>query len=161
MELDADSFHPISDDALLKYVGRISQGWHEAKIVPQKPVTIGSWEPKRNACHQNVSKWLERNPTHRALRGWLVMDLRLAGAVLGAGPYVDLLAHSVVVDEQGHPFDITPLWAPPGEKPNLYPFALHPGTEDEYTGMIGGYNIARFRLYGRCPPFERIEYMPT
>jgi len=146
-----------ADARLIEYVGRLSHRWSEAVIVPRVNVKHGDWQPFPKKCHANVTKWTELNPHHRAIRGWMLMDLRIAGPLFGQAPRVELLAHSVIEDEKRNLFDITPAETPYG-KPNEYPFLKHSGDDDEYGLLIDGYTISRIRIYGFTP--ERITYLP-
>jgi hypothetical protein len=72
-----------------------------AKFVPFREVQFQDGaEPQANACHVNVERWVTENPQHKAVRGWLVTS----GFLLDR--------HSVIVDEHGELFDITPIALP-------------------------------------------------
>lgn len=81
-------------------------------------VSIGDWRPQPNCCHDNVDIWLTRNPSHKAIRGFLVLDYWL---------FVGMAAHSAVELEDGTLAEITPLQAGA-----VRPFIRFRGTDDEF-----------------------------
>lgn len=88
-----------------------------AKIVPFREVRLKTGAPQLNKCHENVAAWIEENPGHKAVRGWLVMESLL------------LNAHSVVSID-GALFDITPL-----QMQHRPPFLPHLGSESEFHAL--------------------------
>jgi hypothetical protein len=76
-----------------------------APLVPFKKVSLGKWLPAISKCHENVKAWVDAMREHSAIRGWVVCGPCLSGAYVG----VNLTAHSVVRDETGVLFDITPI----------------------------------------------------
>ena len=85
--------------------------------------------PRRNECHANVERWLKLHPTHKSVRGWLVLDYR---EVYGHGGY-RFFAHSVVEDDAGSRFDVT-VQSP-------YPFLEIEGDEDDFAMLIHGHDL--------------------
>lgn len=88
-----------------------------AKPVPFREVRLKSGAPKPNACHENVDQWVKENPRHRAIRGWLVTS----GFIFDR--------HSLIADERGEWFDITPI------QPYRPPFLIHLGNEEEFMAL--------------------------
>jgi hypothetical protein len=145
-----------ADARMVDYVSKLSLRWSEAVIVPRVDVACADWKPSPKQCHDNVTKWVELNPKHRAVRGWLILDLRTA-ILLGQLPRVELLAHAIVEDEDKKLLDITPVQAPYGT-PNTYPFLFHAGNQDDFVALIAEHRLSRIRIYGLTP--ERITYLP-
>ncbi len=83
------------------YITSICKRLGEAEHVPFKPVSSDGWNPEVAHCHRNVDKWVEANPGHTAVRGWVTYA--------SFGNSLGLTAHSVVRDANGRLFDITPL----------------------------------------------------
>jgi hypothetical protein len=96
----------------------------EAVVVPYREVGEGDWTPEVNKCHHNVKAWTDRNPHHVQVLGWLVVT-RLGDDV------IRFVAHSVVEDETGNKFDITPL-----QSTELRPF-LEAGIDPDDFFEIG------------------------
>jgi hypothetical protein len=145
------------DNALLNYVGQMSRRWDEAKEVARAEITPEGWLPEPKQCHANVTRWVEENPKHQAVRVWLILDMRNPiVTLLGHPPCIDLLAHFVVANELGESIDITPAEAPYGT-PNVYPFLKHDGSEEEYQAIVEGRSICRIRLHwdDDSEPFSR------
>ncbi|CAN7597397.1 hypothetical protein LJR131_004482 [Polaromonas sp. LjRoot131] len=95
---------PAPNAAIERYGALLAGQLNEAVVVPCRQVNVGDWAPEENKCHHNVATWIERNPHHGHVLGWLVI----------AAPnsdFVRFVAHSVVEDEMGNRFDITPLHA--------------------------------------------------
>ena len=89
-----------------------------AKFIPFRVVRFKNGEPQPNACHTNVEDWIKENPQHKPVQGWLVTS----GFLLDA--------HSVVADDSGTLFDITPVqtpWRPP--------FLPHLGNDAEFKEL--------------------------
>lgn len=97
---------------------------HEAISVPFRDCTAADFEPTRQDCHGNVARWGRLHPDHQPMRGWLVIEHLDRG-------YCRFVAHSVVRDEQGRLFDLTP----PGMAAR-YPFLQHPYTAEEFVLML-------------------------
>jgi hypothetical protein len=63
----------------------------------------GGWTPEIGKCHGNVDRWVGDNPGCEAVRGWITYK--------SFGPMgVQLTSHSVVRDQRGNLFDITPVY---------------------------------------------------
>jgi hypothetical protein len=95
---------PAPNTAIERYGALLVRQLNEAVVVPYRQVNVGDWVPEENKCHHNVAAWIERNPRHEHVLGWLVI----------AAPnsdFIRFVAHSVVEDETGNRFDITPLHA--------------------------------------------------
>jgi hypothetical protein len=76
-----------------------------------------------------VDRWVGLQPEHQPVRGWLVIehfDQR----------YCRFVAHSVVRDEQGRLFDLTP----PGIA-QRYPFLQHPYIGEEFVLMLARHGM--------------------
>lgn len=120
-------------------------------IVPRVNVTFLSGSPAINRCHANVARWVQQNPVDKAVTGWLVFDLELAGWLTGQEPHFDFLAHSVVEKPDGTLADITPVYDPAAR---TYPFIRHPGTNDEFHELVDTYNCSRIKLLTHRNPMQ-------
>ncbi|MCB8877749.1 hypothetical protein [Acidisoma silvae] len=80
-----------------EYAAEIVRRLVDAVPVPYRPVSLNYWKPHRNDPHGNVDMWVIAHPGSTAVRGWLV-DKALS-----------LTAYSVVRDQLGFLFDITPI----------------------------------------------------
>jgi hypothetical protein len=89
-----------------------------ATLVPYHEVRFTNGVPEPNACHVNVEQWIKENPQHRPVRGWLITS----GFVFDR--------HSLIADERGELFDITPI-----QQPYRPPFLVHPGNEAEFMAL--------------------------
>lgn len=69
----------------------------EGVRVPFRDVNIGEWKPLPNDCHNNVNTWVGARAGQTAVRGWLVESV------------CSLTAHSVVRNQDGILYDITPF----------------------------------------------------
>jgi len=76
-----------------------------ATLVPFRKVSLREWLPTLSKCHKNVETWVREMCEHSAIRGWVVCGPCISGATVGT----NLTAHSVVRDEGGLLFDITPI----------------------------------------------------
>jgi len=86
----------------------------EGEVVPgASAADLGNFIPG-DKCHDNVSRWLEEHPTHRAARGWIASTDWLFDR------------HSVVDTGNGL-LDVTPRVADSGLR-----FIRHPGSEDAF-----------------------------
>jgi len=85
-----------------EYEAAVCARRHQANRVPFQSVSIGAWTPKVAECHQNADTWVKAHPEDEAVRGWVTY------ASFG-GDSVGLTAHSIVRDQSGTLFDITPL----------------------------------------------------
>ncbi|MFM0072596.1 hypothetical protein PQQ86_15680 [Paraburkholderia sediminicola] len=96
-----------------------------------------AWTPTLGACHENVRRWVESHPAHKAVRGWLDVSF------LALPPARRFTAHSVVADEHGDLFDVTLGASDPG-----CTFIRHPGSDED------------FFYYAFTPGEHTIEYVP-
>jgi hypothetical protein len=86
----------------------------EGEVVPgASAADLGNFIPG-DKCHNNVSRWLEEHPTHRAVRGWIASTDWLFDQ------------HSVVDTGKGL-LDVTPRVADFRLR-----FIRHPGSEDDF-----------------------------
>lgn len=99
----------------------------EAKVIEFRDGAIDGWTPSAQYCHNNVAYWVSKNHGHKAVHGWLHMDLR---PLL---PCHRFLAHSVISDEKGVLFDITPMKAPSGQK---YPFLAANLSDEDFEEIL-------------------------
>ena len=74
----------------------------QADRVPFRQVSRKGWSPKVAECHQNANAWASANPGLEVVRGWVTY------ASFGVDG-VSLTAHSIIRDQTGAIFDITPL----------------------------------------------------
>jgi len=124
------------DSYLTKIAARLYERIDEAEIPKWADASIGEWTPKENQCHENVSTICEHTQNHTPVRGWLYFDLE------GARPYVWFNAHSLVRDETGIIYDITPSKAS-----QQYPFIVAEENEQEYGKIIERYGVTRLTHY--------------
>ena len=87
---------------------------HLADFVPVEGRSSQQFRPAPKECHVNVDKWCRLNPAHKPVRGWLIIDMTARGLFR-------FVAHSVVQDEDGNRFDVTPQQS----------FSKYPFLEDE------------------------------
>ena len=88
-------------DFLKDLARRLYERRHLALTVPHEHRSNDQFRPEPRACHANADMWCKLNPSHRPVRGWLVFDLSAVGRF-------HFVAHSVVEDEKGNRFDVTP-----------------------------------------------------
>ncbi len=88
-------------DFLRGYASALYVRRAECLEVRRTAVQLGEWKPSAKRCHHNVSEWVRCNPTHQAVRGWLYF-------ALPGLSFVRFTAHSVVRNDTGGFFDITP-----------------------------------------------------
>ncbi len=91
--------------ARVEYEAAICKQLADAKGVPFREVELDEWRPTASKCHENVDRWVGAMREHRAVRGWVVLKECTIGSSFG----LELTAHSVVCDEKGSLFDITPI----------------------------------------------------
>jgi hypothetical protein len=96
------------------------QGWRLPWLCRLERISDGDWAPEVNKCHHNVAAWIERNPTHFHVVGWLVL-------VRPNDDVIRFMTHSIVEDDVGNQFDITPLQSP--RRPPFLEAGVHP---DDY-----------------------------
>ena len=106
-----------------EYETAICKELPRARVVGFKKIAVGDWVPTYNECHKNVDRWIEATPTHEAVRGWVVYKECAIRATLG----LELTTHSVVRNETGDLFDITPL-LDERQRPSMR-FVAHIGDE--------------------------------
>ncbi len=109
---------------------------NEAIIPKWADISIGEWTPKENLCHENVTTICHHSPSYTPVRGWLYFDLE------GALPYVWFNAHSLVRDDSGIMYDITPSKAT-----QQYPFIEAEESEQEYAELVEKSGIIRLTHY--------------
>jgi hypothetical protein len=113
------------------YEAVICKKSRDAKVVPFKTVALGEWKPVVNKCHDNVNNWVRSTSGHFAVRGWVFYKQCFIPAERTLG--CEFTAHSVVRDEKGVLFDITPVH---DERPRpSMRFIPHPGDEDFFWKM--------------------------
>lgn len=111
-------------DYLKDRARRLYERRHLAGMVPHEDRSNDQFHPEAGACHTNVDQWCRLNPTHKPVRGWLVFDHSAVGRFL-------FVAHSVVEDEKGNRFDVTPQ-RPIGQ----YGFLQDEAFDEEYMLLI-------------------------
>src|ERR1039458_10759503 len=103
----------------------------QAVSVPfRTEVSLGEWKPERSRCHDNVDGWVSATPSHSAVRGWATRNKCYIGAGSELIPALELVAHSVVCDENGNMFDITPFADECVRQSTL--FVVHVGNEESF-----------------------------
>jgi hypothetical protein len=92
--------------------------------VPFREVSHGRWRPLAQQCHTNVHQWVSYHPEHRAVQGFRFVPRPALSACA-------FYAHTVVEDEAGNLFDITPgsLAAP---------FVHHTGSLEDFAELARG-----------------------
>ena len=95
----------MRNDERPQYEAAICQHLPSARVVEFRKLSMGDWVPLVSECHKNVDKWVQEHPSHRAVKGWVAYKQCVLGENLGW----ELAAHSVVCDENGDLFDITPI----------------------------------------------------
>jgi hypothetical protein len=115
--------------AVVDFLAELAQQLHErrkeAVLVPFRDCSGPDFSPIEQACHSNVDKWCRSHQKHQAVRGWLVHESWLPQGFCRFAP------HSVVLDERGELFDLTPTRAT-----GRYPFLRHHLTDEEFLLMI-------------------------
>ena len=109
-----------------------------SQVVPFKEVSVGDWRPERSRCHDNVDIWIKSNPRHVAVRGWVVY-------ASDGKDSVGLTAHTVVKDENGNLFDITPI-EDERARPGMI-FVFHLGNDVSFHALRSDAGI-----FFTCPP---------
>lgn len=126
----------IGTPARAEYEAAICSRRVGAVIVPFREVSLDGWAPKIADCHNNVDRWVATNPRCEAVRGWITY--------ISFGPVgVQLTAHSIVRDQNGDLFDITPVFE---GSPRGGAFVEHPGDSIVFFVMKDS-DI-------RCPSFD-------
>jgi hypothetical protein len=100
--------------------------WETAAVhVSFVVVNIGDWHPAIGQCHSNVDTWIQNNPNHRSIRGWITWHPIIGG--------MKFTKHSVVRDDLGKLFDITPL----GDETirTTLKFCPYPGDEESFKAL--------------------------
>lgn len=112
-------------DFLKDLAKRLYDRRHHAVMVPYEDRSSGQFQPVHNDCHRNVELWCQANPSHRPVRGWLVFS--------GLSPpeFCRFTAHSVIEDDTGRRFDVTP-----SATFARYPFLEDEAIEEEYVLLI-------------------------
>jgi len=132
---------------LFEYVARLSHHWAEAAPVARINVATGDWAPKHGYCHDNVSQFVERNPSYRAVRGWLIFGMEFS-------PTIELMAHSVVENDSGALLDITPA----REGVPILPFLRHTEDEEVFRDLVATFSLGKIHLTRDANgAFEKIE----
>ena len=124
--MNAFAFPPPVDEHAIAHGAAIYARRDTGVEVPFREVELGGWTPVQQECHDNVLRWIEAHPTHSAVHGWLYMDFG------GALSCVRLISHSVVRDEAGELFDITPM----GPTFGRYPFISSDLDTDQYADIV-------------------------
>lgn len=96
----------------------------EATVVNRKTVQIGDWIPEKRHCHDNVTIWIQNNPQHKPIQGFLCFTF---DGMLG---FVQFQPHTVVEIEDATLIDITPNHAS-----QAYPFLRHNGSPEEFSAI--------------------------
>lgn len=112
-------------DFLAELAQQLYERRHQAVLVPFRDFSSPGFSPVEQACHSNVDKWCRSHQKHQAVRGWLVHESWLPQGFCRFAP------HSVVLDERGELFDLTPTRAI-----RRYPFLRHHLTDEEFLLMI-------------------------
>lgn len=117
-----DHFLGAVVDFLAELARQLYERRQEAVLVPFRDCSGPDFSPVEQACHSNVGEWCKAHGEHRPVRGWLVYEAWLPQGFCRFAP------HSVVLDERGELFDLTPTKAS-----NRYPFLRNHLTEEEFV----------------------------
>ena len=109
-------------DYLTELAQQLYERRHQAELVPFRDCSGPDFSPLEQACHSNVDHWCTCHPNHQPVRGWLLHESWLPQG------FCRFAAHSVVQDEHGELFDLTPPRAV-----RKYPFLRHPLTDEEFV----------------------------
>jgi hypothetical protein len=112
-------------DFLADLARRLYDRRQEAVVVPFRNCSSEAFQPAEQDCHRNVDLWCKGHPSHMPVRGWVIFEVY---SPLG---FCRFISHSVVEDEDGVLFDITPTRAS-----KRYPFLNDEMTEEEYVLLI-------------------------
>jgi hypothetical protein len=108
-----------------EYEATICKGRDGAALVPFVEVTIGDWTPEIADCHNNVDRYVAARPGCEPIRGWI--------CYASFGPDGEgFTAHSVMRNDRGELFDITPVY-PSAERGGV--FLPHRGDEALFLAM--------------------------
>src|SRR4051794_31432525 len=88
-------------DFLTELAQQLYERRHEALRVPFRDCCGPDFKPVKQDCHRNVDVWCRLHPEQQPVRGWLVIQRPDRG-------YCRFVAHSVIGDEEGRLFDLTP-----------------------------------------------------
>lgn len=128
-------------DYLKELAQQLYERRHLAIPVPFRDCSGPDFAPVEQACHSNVDEWCLSHPTHRAVRGWLLHESWLPQG------FCRFAAHSVVRDEQGLLFDLTPTRAT-----RRYPFLPNHLSDEEFVLMVSARQLVHldhhFKLDG-------------
>ena len=78
---------------LVKYAKSILARRSEAVTLKRATASIGDWKPQAHRCHENVRAWVQRNPHHKQVFGYVLFNFGILGQ--------RVMAHSAVEDENG------------------------------------------------------------
>ena len=125
---------PLQDHP--EYSRQLISRLNQAVIVPPARASLGQWHPAENDCHVNVTTWCMKTQGFEIVRGWLYFDMA------NLMPFVLFNAHSVIRNQKGELWDITPTKAS-----NPYPFLVAEETEEEYVKFIeaGAVRLRHFK----------------
>lgn len=98
------SFAPPPTKELQAYAHQLFERRNTAAVIKPADVSIGNWRPRPNHCHENARTWADNHTGVAAVQGWLVMNL----GRMGNKHCTRFIAHSVIRDETGEMWDITP-----------------------------------------------------
>ena len=107
------------------YAARLYERRSEGIITGVAEASNDDWTPSKNECHANVTDWCEHYLGHKPVRGWLYFDFD------NLLPIVRFNAHSVIENENGELFDITPSKAS-----QRYPFIRAEESEEEFAFLV-------------------------
>ena len=124
----------LSDDDLKAYALRLYERRAEGIFIRVADAQIGDWEPLENQCHANVTTWCQKCSHEKPVRGWIYIDF-ITQPYLGAPPHVQFISHSVIENEEGELFDITPT-----SVSTPYPFIRAEESEAEFEKFVEALN---------------------
>ena len=93
---------PLTIDSINSYAHHLFANLANSKLLTFRSVEISGWQPEKRKCHNNVETFLGSHTNYRKIYGWIVVDSPDSNFCI-------FLSHSVVADESGNIFEITPI----------------------------------------------------
>jgi hypothetical protein len=115
------------DPEIEKLIRELNRLLPSAKVHPFKLLFP---EARQHQCHTNADRFVAGNQRYRVVRGWLFFDFR-AAALMGLEPTIRFTAHSIVQNDSGDRYEITPSQAS-----QCYPFIEHPFGNEDFEKLV-------------------------
>lgn len=117
-----------SNIQLKAYTAELFARRNEGVIVQPAEIQIGDWQPQENECHRNVGTVCANRAEFTPVRGWLFFPLTYPAPLVN---FVLFNAHSVISNEDGTLFDITPSRAS-----QSYPFIRAKENDGDFLKFV-------------------------